>query len=189
MAINPRIVLLGALGLAALGADLVFSHQREVPNAELKSEPIAETRTAALQRDSAFTVINAGFRQLEPVFRRACFDCHSDQTVFPWYHRVPGVKSWLDRDIRKARKHLDMSAGFPFVGHGNPAEDLADIREELEEGSMPPLAYRLMHPGAAPTPAEKDSIYAWIDRSLVLLGKAGLGGEAVEESEDLHEGH
>src|SRR3954469_14649961 len=53
--------------------------------------------------------------QVEPLLKRACFDCHSTQTAYPWYHHVPGVKQYLESHVEEGNKHLDLGKGFPFV--------------------------------------------------------------------------
>jgi hypothetical protein len=80
----------------------------------------------------------------------------------------------IDSDIAEARKHLDMSDGFPFGGHGKPADDLVAISEEVLEGEMPPMSYRFMHWSAKPTDSERDSIVAWVERSLASLRAIGV---------------
>ena len=75
--------------------------------------------------------------------------------------------------MRDAKKHLDMTDGFPFKGHARPADDLYSIKDEIAEGEMPLWSYRLMHWNAAPNAAEQDSIFVWIDNSLRLLAAHG----------------
>lgn len=119
--------------------------------------------------DSLNAIIAGGFDELEPVFKRACYDCHSDKTIFPWYHGLPGIKQMIDDDIKDAQKHLDMSNGYPFGGHAGQAENLRAIKKEIEEGEMPPLMYRLMHWSAAPSDEETEAIINWTDKSVKML--------------------
>ena len=67
-----------------------------------------------------------------------------------------------------------MSDGFPFAGHGKPADDLIAIRDEIFDGEMPPLSYRFMHWSAKPSDSERDSIIVWVRRSLASLASVGL---------------
>lgn len=108
-------------------------------------------------------------REIKPIFKRACFDCHSNHTRYPWYHQIPGVRWWIDGDIREAREHIDMTHDLPFKGHGNIKKDLKAIQEAIEEGDMPPWDYRLMHPEARLTNGEKDAILKWIQEGQKLL--------------------
>jgi len=123
--------------------------------------------TAAL--DSVYTSIAGTYRGIEPILRRGCYDCHSGQTRFPWYHKIPGIRGMIDQDIAGARKHVDMDKGFPFGGRHTPQDQLRGIREEIAEGGMPPFSYRLMHWGAKPSDAARDSVFAWIDSSLAAI--------------------
>ena len=123
--------------------------------------------------DSAYRQIAVEFEGVKHIFKTGCFDCHSDQTDFPWYHSLPIIKGWLDEHVAEAREELDFSQGFPFPGRRRQADNLFKIKGELEEGAMPLWSYRIMHWGAAPNAEEKDSIYAWVDRSLILLASHG----------------
>jgi mono/diheme cytochrome c family protein len=82
-------------------------------------------------------------------FYSVCGDCHSNQTVYPWYSRIaPG--SWLiEQDIRKGRKHFNVSEWDRSQRGGDDAAD------EVRKGSMPVGPYLLMHPGANLSAAEK----------------------------------
>ena len=87
--------------------------------------------------------------------KRACFDCHSNETVWPWYSRIAPV-SWLVRwDVDNGRKELNFSEWKDGARKG---ESPHKIREELAEGEMPPLQYRLIHAEARLTPAERQQL-------------------------------
>lgn len=106
---------------------------------------------------------------VKPIFQRSCFDCHSSATTYPWYSNLPFVKKIIEDDISEARKHLDMSNGYPFSGHGSPEEDLRALKEVLEKGDMPPTRYRIMHRGAGLTPLEVGIVLRWIEKSVAHL--------------------
>jgi len=172
--------------LIAAASALVFAHgDEEHEQTETMAQAVPDS-VAAMQaqaRDSIYGVIQQGFAKLEPTFKKGCFDCHSTETVYPWYYKIPIVKGMIDDDIEHGRKHLDMTDGFPFKGHAGPADDLQAIREELKEGEMPLTSYRMIHWGAAPSDAEKDSIYTWIDQSLNSLATIGEVPQDNEEHE------
>ncbi|MFH1893581.1 MAG: heme-binding domain-containing protein [Candidatus Zixiibacteriota bacterium] len=143
------------------------------------SEAAIGADSAVIALDSVCATIQAGFKKLGRIFEKGCFNCHTDRTEYPWYHSIPLVKSLIDSDIEEARKRVDMSNGFPFKSRVRPADVLAEIRDEIESGGMPPLMYRMMHWSAKPSDAERDSIFQWIDSSLALLKAHGQtpGGE------------
>lgn len=125
--------------------------------------------------DSLYAGMHRGYLTLEHIFQGGCYDCHTNKTRYPWYYKLPVVKGMIDQDIRRAKKQLNMSNGFPFDSVAKTlADDFVAIRGELQESTMPPLTYRMMHWSAKPSQAEKDSIYAWIKESLDSLAAHGI---------------
>jgi mono/diheme cytochrome c family protein len=89
--------------------------------------------------------------------KRACFDCHSNETAWPGYARVAPV-SWLVRhDVDEGRRELNFSDWTDGSREGERPEE---IRKAIEEGEMPPLAYRLLHPEARLTREERGRLAA-----------------------------
>jgi hypothetical protein len=84
--------------------------------------------------------------------RRACFDCHSHETLWPWYAGVAPASWLLQHDVDEGREHLNFS---DWGGTRREGEKAKKLREEIEEGEMPPLTYRLLHPEARLSAAEK----------------------------------
>jgi len=98
--------------------------------------------------------------QTRALAKRACFNCHSNETVWPWYSQVAPI-SWLTmRDVTKGRSHLNFS-------EWNKPHPLADqIIEQIESGRMPLWFYLPMHPEAKLTPKEKSDLVAGIEQSI-----------------------
>jgi len=88
--------------------------------------------------------------------RKACFDCHSNETVWPAYSSIaPG--SWLIyRDVAKGRSRMNFSE-WPAAGGGGL---MALAAQKVERGKMPPLRYKLAHSGARLSDAEKQQLIA-----------------------------
>ena len=81
--------------------------------------------------------------EAERIARAACMDCHSNETDWPVYSYVAPV-SWLVRhDVDEGRDKLNLSE----LDHEQEA-DLDDAAEEVEDGSMPPSQYEVLHPDA-----------------------------------------
>ena len=106
---------------------------------------------------------------VKPIFKKSCFDCHSSNTNYPWYSKVPGAKQLIESDITDAKEHLDMSADFPFKGHGAPKEDLEAIRDSVNEKTMPPFRYRMMHWSSGLNDSERATILRWVEEGLAQL--------------------
>lgn len=84
--------------------------------------------------------------------KRACFDCHSFETVWPWYSRVAPASWLVQLDVERGRKKLNFS---DWKGGSAAGELPALIAREVAEGEMPPLQYRLAHPEARLSDDEK----------------------------------
>lgn len=94
------------------------------------------------------------------ILRRACYDCHSNQTRWPWYSRVAPA-SWLVAwHVHEARGALNFSE-WPLLDF--EAQDLAfgDIRDEISKGDMPLHSYTWIHRNARLTQEERDAIVRW----------------------------
>lgn len=137
-------------------------------------QPVQQSGLADTNADSLYGVIQLEFVKLEPLWKKACYDCHSDKTVYPWYYKLPLIKGMIDEDINDARGELDMSNGFPFISQRQPVDDLWKLRREVTEGAMPPGKYKVMHWSASLSQAEKDTVAAFVDNSLKLLAVRGI---------------
>ena len=92
--------------------------------------------------------------------RRACFDCHSNQTLWPWYSRVAPVSWLVQRDVNGGRRHLN------FTEWDKPQRHAKDIAEQVKQGDMPPWFYLPMHPAARLTDAEKQALIDGAEKTL-----------------------
>lgn len=94
--------------------------------------------------------------------RRACFDCHSNETVWPWYSRVAPVSWLVTRDVLSARSELNFSEWGAHGGHERGDE----AAEKVSSGEMPLPLYRLMHSDADLTLAEREQLADGLTRTL-----------------------
>lgn len=131
----------------------------------------SEESTVEVSNDLAAKINEAYLRDVKPIFKKACFDCHSDYTVYPWYSKIPVISSIIEEDIEEAKEHLDFTNDYPFVGHSNPINDLDEIVEEIEAGNMPPLKYKIMHPDSWLSDEEKEAVINWAKKSMELLSE------------------
>ena len=98
--------------------------------------------------------------QTADLMRRACYDCHSNQTVWPWYSNVAPVSWLVQSDVNDGRRHLN------FSEWETPGRHAKDVAEQVTEGEMPPWFYRQMHPPARLTDAEKQALITGAEKSL-----------------------
>ncbi len=92
--------------------------------------------------------------------RTACFDCHSNESTWPWYTNVAPF-SWLaQNDVEEGRAKLN------FSDWGKGEEDPYEAIEVIQEGEMPPTLYLITHPQARLSQAEKDELIAGLRATI-----------------------
>jgi len=98
------------------------------------------------------------------ILRESCYDCHSDETRYPWYYEVQPVGWWLDDHIRDARRHLNFS-DFAGTSLRRQYHKLEEITEQIDQDEMPLPSYLLVHRHASLTQQQKDLLNAWVTDS------------------------
>lgn len=104
----------------------------------------------------------------------ACFDCHSNETVWPWYSKIAPASWLLVRDVNEGRGELN------FSEWSASEQESDELVEAIRSGEMPPWYYALMHPEARLSDVEKDELIAGL-RATVGDARAG---ENREDSDD-----
>ncbi|MDX1395228.1 MAG: heme-binding domain-containing protein [Gemmatimonadota bacterium] len=94
------------------------------------------------------------------VLRTSCYDCHSNETTWPWYSRVAPVSWLVARDVREGREHVNYSTWGRYTAEDR-AEKQAETWEDVEEGEMPPGIYTLMHPDARLSEQDRAALRGW----------------------------
>ena len=94
------------------------------------------------------------------LLKRSCWDCHSNESVWPWYAQVAPVSRLVARDVNGGRKHLNFSEWQGYE-EGRKLKKLEEIAEEGEEGEMPMAIYLPLHPEAKLTAAERTTLVEW----------------------------
>ena len=92
------------------------------------------------------------------LFFRACADCHSHETRWPWYGRIAPASWLVANHVRTGR--LDMNISVP------DEVDVTEAVNQIRSGRMPPLDYRLMHPEARLNEAEKTELISGLKKTF-----------------------
>lgn len=108
--------------------------------------------------------------------QRACFDCHSNETVWPWYSNVAPVSWVLQRHVDEGRAELN----FSTWGSGQEAAEAEELVEVIREGEMPPSDYLLLHPEARLSASEQDAL---VNGLIASSGGGYIESERDNESE------
>ncbi len=98
------------------------------------------------------------------ILKRACADCHSNETTWPWYSNVAPVSWFVIDHVNHGRKHLNLSEWTPENQSSVMTQDhhLAEIYEEVKSNRMPLSSYTLMHPEARLGTEEKERLCKWV---------------------------
>ena len=95
------------------------------------------------------------------LFMRACGDCHSHQTKWPWYSNVAPISWLVQSDVDEGREHFNISMwGLQKKNKGK------DAYEELKDDEMPPLIYTLNHPEAKLSKKEKERLLSGLKKTF-----------------------
>ena len=92
--------------------------------------------------------------------QRACFDCHSNETRWPWYSHVAPVSWLVQADVDEGREVLNFSEWT------RDYEEAQESGETVRNREMPPRTYLLMHPEAKLTDAERQQLASGLDTTL-----------------------
>ncbi len=103
--------------------------------------------------------------QIESLMRRACYDCHSNETVWPWYSNVAPVSWLVARDVKEGRRELNFSQWGAYT-EAKKVKKLKETAKEVAKGKMPPWYYVLAHPEAGLSPDEQQVFDAWITAEI-----------------------
>jgi len=91
--------------------------------------------------------------------KRACYDCHSNETVWPWYTNILPISLLVQNDVIEGRSKLNFSeCGVLRSSGGEEGEEGGDSAEAVLSGFMPPNQYLLIHPSARLTAAERQAL-------------------------------
>jgi hypothetical protein len=114
--------------------------------------------------------------QVLSILERACADCHSERTVYPWYSYVAPVSWLVASDVASGRRHLNLSAWseYPLVRR---ERSLSEIANQVKDGEMPMAIYTLIHRDARLSEADVNAIFQWTqaERTRLIAGAAAGG--------------
>ncbi len=92
--------------------------------------------------------------QTRLLVQRACFDCHSDETTWPWYAKIEPVAMYLANHVDEGRRRLN------FSEWDQPNANINEVERSISEGNMPLWDYLLIHSSARLTDAETQQLLA-----------------------------
>ncbi len=145
-----KILTISVIGLLLIGLAIQFiPYGHDHTNPPVNAEPEwhnPETRASA---------------------QRACFDCHSNETRWPWYSKIAPVSWLVTHDVEEGRMHIN------FSDWNRTEEQHADeFQKVFAENSMPPAQYLILHPEAR---------LSQQDRQILIDGLTNIAKKYMEE--------
>jgi hypothetical protein len=98
----------------------------------------------------------------------ACLDCHSNNTIYPWYSNFQPIASWLNGHVKGGKKKLNFDA-FLSSKISTQNHKFEEIIESIEEGFMPLKSYTWTHKDAKLNDVQKQEIIAWAKSCMTQL--------------------
>jgi hypothetical protein len=131
---------------------------RPVPNINYKVSPLN------------FTQIYAVPEHIQTILSNSCYDCHSNNSRYPWYSKIQPVAWILQRHINNGKHELNFSE-FGNYNTRRQRSKLKDIANSLKEDMMPLFSYKVLHRDATLSQAEKSLIMDWMQNKADSLSK------------------
>jgi cytochrome c551/c552 len=105
--------------------------------------------------------------EIDRPLRAACYDCHSNETVWPWYSHVAPISWLLAYDVKEGRAELNFST-WQLYDAKKEQKKLKEIVETMNNGEMPPWYYVIIHAEARLVDKDHQALVTWASQ-----GKAG----------------
>jgi hypothetical protein len=152
---RTRNIILGIVGIGIIG----FIVLQLIPAGSINKD------FAAPGNPPVTYTINWDSPQTEQLARAACFDCHSNETRYPWYSSFAPVAWLVNQDINEGRQKMNFSEGTHLFSD--------EMEENIEKGEMPKPLYLPLHPEANLTAEQKQQL---IDGFIATFGEVDFNG-------------
>ena len=100
-------------------------------------------------------------QDVQSILKTSCYDCHSNNTVYPWYAEIQPAAWWLEHHINEGNKELNFSE-FASYRIGRQYRKLEEINKEIKEDEMPLDEYLWVHKAAKLNEQQKLLLATWV---------------------------
>lgn len=119
----------------------------------------AKNISAAASSNNISTAF-ATSEEVRAILKTSCNDCHSNNTVYPWYNNIQPVAWWLNHHINEAKEKLNFDE-FTSYNLRRQYHKMEETEEMIAENEMPLSSYTLMHGNAVLTEQQKQILVNW----------------------------
>jgi uncharacterized membrane protein len=115
---------------------------------------------------------------VKTIVTKACADCHSNKTVYPWYASIQPLGFWLDHHVEEGKREINFNE-FASYRIGKQNHKLKEVIEQVQEGEMPLSSYTLIHKNAVLTETEKNTLVHWCQNIMDTI-KANYPADSLK---------
>ena len=123
-------------------------------------QPDRSVETAPAEQD--FLAMTNAPQEIASKLRMACYDCHSNETIYPWYSKISPVSWWLQNHINEGREELNFSIWGTYSAK-KKNHKLEEGAEALVDGWIPLDSYTWIHRNADLSPEDRDRLALWLN--------------------------
>lgn len=101
-------------------------------------------------------------KDIQSILKTSCYDCHSNNTNYPWYNKTQPISWFIEHHIEKGKDELNFSE-FGMYSKRKQKNKLKAIVNQIKDGEMPLSSYTFIHSNAKLTKQQKKEIINWIN--------------------------
>ncbi|MBA4318526.1 MAG: cytochrome C [Flavobacterium sp.] len=110
-----------------------------------------------------FTKVYNVPKNVEIILRTSCYDCHSNNTYYPWYSYIQPVRFFMESHIKEGKENLNFNEWGNYSDR-KQNNKLDRIAKQIESNEMPLSSYTLIHKNAILTASQKKEVLDWINK-------------------------
>ncbi len=121
--------------------------------------------------------------EVESILKTSCYDCHSNNTVYPWYASVQPVAWWLQGHVNEGKEELNFDE-FAAYKPRRQFKKMDEAIELVKKGEMPLSSYTLAHGDARLSQSQKEILVLWFDGIIQELKSKNPGSAPADEEKE-----
>ncbi|SFW83043.1 heme-binding domain-containing protein [Chitinophaga sancti] len=133
----------------------------------------AKNRNSSESSQGNITTVYHIPTDVQTILKVACYDCHSNNTRYPWYVNIQPVGWFMAGHIKHGKEELNLDE-YRTYSAKRQRNKMKRMKEQVMEGKMPLSSYTLIHRNAKLTTIQKELIAKWIDSTLNIAGTDNL---------------
>jgi cytochrome c553 len=99
---------------------------------------------------------------VQSILKTSCYDCHSNNTYYPWYNNIQPVAWWLNHHVEEGKREINFNE-FASYQIRRQYKKMEEIIDQVKEDEMPLSSYTIIHKDAKLNPDQKLALSSWAD--------------------------